>query len=441
MKKQTISICISIFFITIIFLPIISSSNVLINADTDIKINNNTGGWIEEINGVTVLHVKGSYYEMGFQHGSLLKEKCLQVLRAFIYNAEKFGITYEDLVKFWNIKKEFMPQDYIDEIQGLADGLDLSFEYVSAGHLSGGYTALDKRVFSIECCNFVCRNSATADGKMYHGRSYDLPIWSKDPETGVLVIQENQIIVIREPDEGHASIGIGIAGYVGALGGFNEEGVVIGSAGSKSSDETRSGTPIGDILKSVLDHSSTAEEAIGFITENRSYGYNYVISDKNVSYVIEISANQTYIGTWNDPVESLHPFWEIDNVVRRVNLYLNKSLAYTQREKYNPKAFFAWLLGKNDYFPIWRHYRALSIGIERHWGKLNSNSMMNILRNTYNGRIDFLFFIATNTRILETWHQWVVCPETGDMWFNLAGNGKSSFKNPTHHVNLFNFLK
>jgi hypothetical protein len=196
-------------------------------------------------------------------------------------------------------------------------------------------------------------------------------------------------------------------------------------------------------MKYILDHSSTAQEAIDQIIGNKTGGRAYIISDSKIpaAYAVEISANLAYIGTWDNPVESLYPFWEIDHAIRRVNLYHNETLAATQREIYNTKSFFSFLLGKNKYFPMWRHYRALSIGIEHHWGNLDSNSMIEILRDTYNGRIDFLFFIATSLRIVEVWHQWVVCPETGDMWFTLAGDGKSSFKNEVHHVNLYDFIE
>lgn len=426
-----------------IFLPSISHSNELIITKNYLEIDNNAGGWVEEINGATILHVKGSYYEMGFQHGSLLKEKCLQLLRAVIHYAEEHGVTYEDLVEDWNFVKNFIPLDHIDELQGFADGLDLPFEYIAVGYLGHYNIPRYSRSLSMECCNFACWGPATADGKLYHGRSYDVPIWLKDPESGVYVVQENQIVIIREPDEGYASMSVNVAGYLGILGGFNEKGVVIGINGVDSNDETIFGAPVADIMKYILDHSSTAQEAIDQIIGNKTGGRAYIISDSKIpaAYAVEISANLAYIGTWDNPVESLYPFWEIDRAIRRVNLYHNETLAATQREIYNTKSFFSFLLGKNKYFPMWRHYRALSIGIEHHWGNLDSNSMMEILRDTYNGRIDFLFFIATSLRIVEVWHQWVVCPETGDMWFTLAGDGKSSFKNEVHHVNLYDFIE
>lgn len=443
MKKRYISIFNIILLTTLIFFPSISHSKELIITDNSLQIENNIDGWIKEIDGVTVVHLKGSYYEMGYQYGSLVREKCLQTLRAFIHDAELSGVTYEDLVDKWNVKKEFVPQDHIDELQGLADSLDLTLEYVSVGNFASGFYSRKAIPSSMECCNFVCWGPATADGKMYHGSSYDVPIWARDPESGVFVIQENLIILIQEPDDGYAYLGVNIAGYIGALGGFNENGISIGINRCLSDDETKNGPFAGDKIKLAFEHSTNAEEAIGFLTENKTLGQATILSDYKIpiSYVVEISANHTYMGAWNSTVESLYPFWEIDHVVRRANIYINKTLALTQRERYNPKSFFAWLLGKNYFFPNWRHYRALSIGIEKGWGNLDSNSMMNILKNTYNGKIDFLFFIATSLRILETWNQWVACPETGDMWFTLAGDGKSAFKNEVHHVNFYDFLE
>ena len=32
-------------------------------------------GWLETVNGYPVLHLKGTPYEIGFQHGALLKEQ------------------------------------------------------------------------------------------------------------------------------------------------------------------------------------------------------------------------------------------------------------------------------------------------------------------------------------------------------------------------------
>ena len=263
----------------------------------------------------------------------------------------------------WDFVKNFIPLDHIDELQGFADGLDLPFEYIAVGYLGHYNIPRYSRSLSMECCNFACWGPATADGKLYHGRSYDVPIWLKDPESGVYVVQENQIVIIREPDDGYASMSVNVAGYLGILGGFNEQGVVIGINGVDSNDETRNGTPVADLMKHILDHTSTAQEAIGHIIGNKTGGRAYIISDYKIpaSYAVEISANLSYVGTWDNPVESLYPFWEINKVIRRVNLYHNQTLASTQREKYNTKSFISFLglliefyLNGFSFFPVRR---------------------------------------------------------------------------------------
>lgn len=442
MKKQIIFIFTTMFVSTTILLPIISSSNELIITNDDITINANADGWIDEIDGIKVVHLKGSFYEMGYQHGSLLKEECYQFFRAFINEADQYGVTYADLVNKWDTRKEYVPQSHIDGLQGLADALNLSFEYVAAGNLATGVYVSISEPFRIECVNFGCWGSATTDGKLYHARSYDLPIWTQDPESGTYVIQENQIVIIREPDNAYASMSVSIAGYTGCIGGVNEKGISIGINRCWSADETNNGSSPGASIQLVLDYASNIEEATYFLNQNKTLGYIFTISDSKVpaSYIFETSANNSYLGAWDSPVESLYPFWEIDHVVRRANLYLNSTLASYQRERYNPKGFLLWLMGKNEYFTHWRHYRALSIGIEKHWGNLDANNTMDILRKTCTGRYDFLFFIATSLRILETWHQWVICPETGDMWVSFSYDGRSAFKNSVHHLNFYELL-
>jgi len=82
-------------------------------------------GWLEVQNEVKILHVSGSNYEMGFQHGLLLKEEVKENLRAFLNYS---NVSFDDLLNIWNIMKNYIPQDYIDEIQGIADGAEVNFE-------------------------------------------------------------------------------------------------------------------------------------------------------------------------------------------------------------------------------------------------------------------------------------------------------------------------
>jgi len=389
-------------------------------------------GWLEEDGEIQVIHLQGSYYEMGYQHGSLLKQEVQENVRAYISFSEKHGTSYDELLSIWNITKEYIPHEIIEEMQGIADGSELSFEMIAAANIIP---------IKYHCCGVAAWNDATVDGKLYHARSLDYPLDIRDPKTG-RYLQENQIVIVREPNDGYASLYPAFAGFVGSVGGINENKIAIGQSSSWSSDETYHGIPMTFRVKLVLDHAASVEEAIDIILSNTTCGHNFIISDGKipVGFAVETTANFSYVGTWNTSVEATHPCWIIDHVVRRTNFFVDPTTAATQRKRYDPSSFLLWLFHKNYYFPFWWHYRVLSREIEKHWGKLGLNSTMYMLRKVYLGRTDFFLFLARIIGFLHTMHQWVACPETGDILISFADVGKNAFEKPVYHFNLFRLL-
>ena len=73
MRKE-LSIILTCVFLFNIILPVqsISDSEVLNNFSSNTLLE---GGWLERINGINVVHLNGSFYEMGYQYGYLLKEE------------------------------------------------------------------------------------------------------------------------------------------------------------------------------------------------------------------------------------------------------------------------------------------------------------------------------------------------------------------------------
>jgi hypothetical protein len=400
-------------------------------------------GWFEERDGVTIIHISGSSYDMGYQHGFLLREKIIESTRAVFDYLEHFDISYEDLLDVWDVMENYVPLEIIDEMHGMADGSGISFEDVAAVNM------MSPVYHDISCCGSAAWGSASLDKKLYHMRSYDAPLNIRDPVNGTY-LQENQIIVVREPDNGYSSLYPAIACDIGSVGGINENGIGIGYKLSWSyDDKTIHGIPKEFRMKMVLDHASTADEAINIINENRTKGANFIISDGKIpkGFVVEQTANLSYVGTWDDPVESTRPFWEIDHVVRRTNCFIDPTLASIQRNCYSPKSFLCWLLFKfgllkeNNLFPHWSHYKTLSKEIEKQWGIMDLNTTMSMLRTVYSGKTNINFFIMRKVfKFFPSFHQWVACPETGDMVVSFASDNKNAHENPVHHFNLFELL-
>lgn len=439
MKRYTL-----IIFSCVILFVIIQP--ISISLKTDIILKNNprlAGGWLEDIDGVKILHINGSYYNMGYQQGYLLRNETQANIRAFLHWIDERGFTYKELVEMWASMKPYLPQCYTDELQGLADGSGLSFENISVYNV--GFYLI------VNCGSFSAWGPATIDGQLYHARSHDFPINLKDPETDTYLV-ETQVLIVREPDGCFASVSPTEAGFASVSDGFNTNEITAGMLSSWSDDETLQGINVGFRIRMVLDHSSTIEEAIDILTSNKTLGYNFIASDGKVpvAYAIETTANLSYAGKWNNSSESNSPFWSIDSVVRRSNMFVDNQTAATQRKFYRPNIFplLFILIGLNQMSGTtvsaagtWLHYKAISKGIEQYWGNLDLNKTFDVLRDIYLGKTDLRFLLLQKLGSYQTPYQWVICPKNGDFVISFATRDKNAFENPVHFFNLYNLLE
>jgi len=417
------------FLLTINFLPVkgIKNNSDLLN-----------GGWLEERDGVKILHLSGSNYEMGFQHGFLLKEEVKQDIRAYLNYS---NVPFDNLLDIWNVMKDYVPQEYKDEIQGIADGAEITFEEIAAANMV-------IIIGDMGCFGISAWGNATKDGKLYHTRSFDQPFDIEDPITGKYA-HENSVLIIRHPDNGYASLSPSVAGTMHGGGGINDQGIAIGQQVCWSKDYTFNGTPGQFRVQMVLDHASTAQEAIDILTTNKDLGWNFIVSDSKVpiGYAVETTGNYSYFGTYDDPTEGKTPFWNIDNVVRRTNFFIDQDIASTQRKNFNPSglaSFIKLVLRTDVFFAVWRSYKVVSEGIEKNLGSMELNNTLTMLRNCYSGKTDFLLrlivTLAEGTSFNRAWNQWVACPETGDLAVCFATRENISFFNPIYYFNFYDLL-
>ncbi len=431
--------------VVLIALVILTSyaGNGLQMHDSDAKDANNnllSGGWIEEIDGIKVLHVSGTNYEMGYQHGYLLKNETREDLRAILNDASKYELTMQKLLQIWNITKNYIPHEYIQELHGLADGAGVSFEEVAAA-----YMAIIS--WGAKCFGIAMWGNATKDGKLYFFRSFDLPMDMTDPLTGKKM-HDNAVLIVRQPKNGYASISPSIAGSLHGGGGFNTQGIAIGMHTSPSHDYTFQGIPAVFRVQQVLDHASNIQQAVHYLITNRTAGWTFIVADAKipVGYAVETTASHYYAGTFNNSIESTPPFWEIKDVVRRTNFFIAPELAATQRPHYDPSGIkgFIRIFEGDPYFVIWRSYKAMSRVIEKNYGNFDLNTSMQLFQQGYRGDTDLMLKIliklAKGTSFNRAWNMWVACPENGDMVVSFAHGNKIAFDMPYHYFNLYKLL-
>ncbi len=399
---------------------------------------------IVNYNDFKLIYINGSNYEMGYQHGYLLKDEIKENFRAFLNYTQSLGWDYEFYCYLWDQFKDYVPEKYLNELHGISDGSGLSLLNISIQNIMIDW---------FHCCEAAAWGPATSDGNLIYIRSFDWPMEMIDPISGKS-IKENQILMIRNPDNGYASIEPSLSGFIGGPGGVNENGVSIGMICSYTFDDIDSGLiegiPISFRIKMVLDNASNALNAIKIINSNKTCGYNFIISDVDRAYVTEQNHSMFYNGTWNSNVESNSPFWSIDHVIRRTNIFINKSLAENQRKKYNPSIFpllkTIFKLNPVGYktsfssSTSWLHYFVLSRDIEKIWGKIDLNNSMEMLRNLYNGKTNFRFFLLRKLGVYIPLHQWVFNSKTGDLLISFSNVEKDACENSIYGFNIFELI-
>jgi hypothetical protein len=419
-------------------IPPVSSINIK-SEDEIIFYESLKGGWLEEVDGAIVLHVNGSHYDIGYQHGYLLKDK--------IY--ENYHMVFDDVTEevkeyireFWNIYEEpFTPNEYLEEIQGLVDGSGMTYDEIILFFTGWRYI-----MFGNSCIEMAAWGPATSDGKLYSLYSCDLPEVAYNETTGKY-LHDNQILMVREPEDGYATLSVILPGEIMGIGGINEKGLSIAIESSPSYDVNYQCVSPIYRCRMLLEQASNSAEAIEILKSDSTGGINYILSDGNApaAFVIEETSNYFYIGHFDHPVENTKPFWSINHVVRRKNMYIHPLTAMTQRNLYNPKLYLLLgLLPRNNYwFNPWRYYKTISNEIEKLWGNLNLTNTMDMLRNIYQGKTDiFLAFLnKIGKEKFASYYQWVACPETGDFAVSFAHGEKRAQYNKIHYVNLFDLL-
>jgi len=226
-------------------------------------------GYLEKRpDGNLVLHVEGTPYEMGFQHGRLLKEQVKQNLGNIVDNKTKMGKSdaYQAYVMMRPLMhamlRPHIPKRYIEEMRGVAEGAGLDFDMVEAGNLFPA---------AFHCSGMTVKGKATKDGSLYHVRILDYMTR--------LGLQDTALVIKHAPKGRKRWLNVGFAGFIGTVTGMNEAKVAIGEMGGEGLGHWE-GMPMPLLMREALETSNTMEEALEvFRKTKRTCEYYYVISD------------------------------------------------------------------------------------------------------------------------------------------------------------------
>ncbi len=336
-----------------------------------------------------MIHVEGSAYEMGYQHGYLLAERVkyqtsddffkdivtsfgIEIIETIVNDPVLFpiilGIVTADVLVESTV---YCPPEYLSEMSGIADGASdrlaelgygsnlVTYDRVVLENLafdallgifypivtSEFMTAEEAAQFWIDflhaahmCDGFVATNSATATNGTLMARSFQL-----DPSVTRL-----SAVIQYYPDNGNNFSAVNPPGFVGTCVAMNEHGVAIGNDMVPTVITNPIALGMGTQLtaRKVMQYSNNCNDAANSIKNSIARGvpWIYIIGDKTSGVIAEAAATllpgglpsqaDYFAARWLDYVlpDGAHPEPEVlqiefrDDLVGTSNHYMDPTV-------------------------------------------------------------------------------------------------------------------
>jgi len=238
-----------------------------------------TQGYLTSQEGHKILHLCGTPYQRGYQHGVLLKGMIHHNIQTFIDNQQMQShpraIAFQE-----NVPKilPYIPQNILEELRGLSEGSDVPFEKI---------LLLNLFPEMFHCSGIVVQGSATKTGDLYHVRALDYRIGKN--------LQHTAVLFCVKPEQAYAYLNVSYAGFIGCVTGMNSEQISVGEIGGLGYGHWE-GVPMAFLLKEILESSTSLEEVIAVLQKHRrTCEYYYLIADGKQQKAVGVYATASQI--------------------------------------------------------------------------------------------------------------------------------------------------
>ena len=216
--------------------------------------------------GTTIINLKGTPYDMGYQHGHLLKEKISRNIDRCVSPISDSEKAKPPIVEqFINAMPKVIPhipQDLIDEMHGIADGSGIPFDSI---------LLLNLFPEMFHCTGITVTGNATKNGKLYHVRVLDF--------ASAKGLQDTAVLIVAKPDKGYPFVNVTYAGFIGSVTGMNQEKISLGEIGCKGFGYW-DGMPMSFLLRQILQYTANIGEIKTMLESTpRTCAYYYLFSD------------------------------------------------------------------------------------------------------------------------------------------------------------------
>ena len=270
--------------------------------------------WMEKKENINVLHLKGSPYDVGYQHGVLMREEIkngavklyVDPLRNENMNPLKKLIANQVLKKkIYKPLEKSQPREILEHLHGIADGSRVSYKAIfKSNHRANVIMFMTPIIFrnylksfnqlgiSLEeaCSTIVVTELATINGSTIVGRNTDY--------SGIEAWPKYQTVSFVEPEDGFKYVQIGTAGILMWAPGMNENKIVVCAHSMKYNEINPNGWSIAAFTDAILRTAENLEDAMDIINKNpRGVSCGFIVTDGNSkqAFAAEISSSKATI--------------------------------------------------------------------------------------------------------------------------------------------------
>src|ERR1051325_5581344 len=227
--------------------------------------------WLGRREGLLVVHLKGTPFEMGYASGVLLQDQIhtlenefLDMIHGYVPEEWKVRVLKTYVIYRNRHLSEFVPLDYRRQIYGeilgcpdihpeLGDYYNRFLNYHAAHDVS--YMMIDNPLIShAGCTSFGAWGSETENGHLITGRNFD---WE-----AAEVFSRDRVVILCEPDRGIPFVSLAWAGMAGVVSGMNRAGGSVTINGAPLRLPGQNATPVAMVERDILEPANNFAEAL-----------------------------------------------------------------------------------------------------------------------------------------------------------------------------------
>jgi predicted choloylglycine hydrolase len=235
-----------------------------------------------------ILHLNGTAYENGLQHGKLLQKEINELVGLWKQDLEeKYQIPADTLINLFLDSTNYIPSiekwtpELLDEVKGISKGSGIDFNIMFAFQLIDEIWANERLIDVPHHCTSVGINNNKKDGSSnFIAQNIDITPFYHGFEI---------LLDIKNSNTGTRKLVTTFAGYIGANGLNKQIGITENSLTDLKS--SMDGLPVCFISRGILEKNSFYE-AISFMKNiKHASGQNYIIGSKHNIISLECASD------------------------------------------------------------------------------------------------------------------------------------------------------